>query len=371
MILKKTLLFLTFLAVPLFSGCESLKNAFGSRGNKPPPLIVAGSETPTLEQLTSAINRNSMMIRNMSSEDASIQVPGSLLSLRSKIVLERAGSERPRRLRIQSGATALTGRELDFGSNETLFWLWIKRNPGEMYYCRHDQFATSPLRTMVPIEPDWVIEALGVMEFHPNELHEGPFPTEDGNLMIVSRRQTESGQFLKRTVVGSKTGWVLRQEMYSPQNELVAMALLSDHRYDKGSGVLYAGRIEVQCQGAEGKMTINLGTPRFNVQTPFSSTMFTMPHYDGYKPIDLCGTEFSPNRAGIVTPIPLNGSMTNTTAPGMSAPALRYQEPAGTIPSAYAPPTGPAIPETIPSTAQTTYPTGPITPGASFETVVR
>jgi hypothetical protein len=172
-----------------------------------------------------------------------------------------------------------------------------------MYYCRHDLFPICPVKSLVPIEPDWIIEALGIIEFMPNDQHEGPTVTDDGNWAILTRRQTPSGQFTKRTVIDSKTGWVLRQEMFSPQNELIALAISSDHRYDKGTGILYARHIEVQCQGADGKMTIDLGTPAFNAATPFSSNMFTMPTFDGYRPVDICGTEFLQNR-GAVMPNP-------------------------------------------------------------------
>jgi hypothetical protein len=237
-----------------------------------------------------------MAIRNMTAENASILVPGILWSMQTRLTFER-----PKRLRIQGSATTLGGQELDFGSNDSFFWLWVRRLPEkEIYYCRHDQFPLCPVKSMVPIEPDWIVEALGIIEFMPNDQHEGPVTADDGNWAIITRRQTASGQFVKRTVIDGKNGWVLRQEMYSPQNELVALAISSDHRYDKGTGILYARHIEVQCQGAEGKMTIDLGTPTFNVMTPFSSAMFAMPTFDGYRPVDICGQEFLQNRGAVM-----------------------------------------------------------------------
>jgi len=290
--MKKILSILVVLV--LFSGCETFKNAFRSKDPKAPPLITV--QSPTLEQITSAINRNSMAIRNMTTENASILIPGILWPMQTRLTFER-----PKRLRIQGTATTLGGQELDFGSNDSLFWLWVRRLPEkEIYYCRHDQFPLCPVRSMVPIEPNWLVEAIGIVEFMPNDQHEGPVMTDDGNLAIITRRQTASGQFVKRTIIDGKNGWVLRQEMYSPQNELTALAISSDHRCDKGTGVLYARHIEVQCQGAEGKMTIDLGTPTFNVTMPFSSAMFTMPTFDGYRPVDLCGQEFLQNRGTVM-----------------------------------------------------------------------
>jgi hypothetical protein len=279
----------------LFTGCQTFKNAFRPK-EKAPPMITASN--PTLEQITSAINRNSQMIRNLTTENASIYVPGVLVPLHSRLTFER-----PKRIRIQGSASSLGGQELDFGSNDTLFWLWVRRIQGEMWYCRHDQFPACPVRSMVPIEPDWFIEALGIIEFKATDRHEGPTATADGNWLITSYCQTESGQFTKRTVIDAKVGWVLRQEMYSPQGELVALSAASDHRYDKGTGIYYAKRVELQCHGTEGKMTFDLGTPTFNVSSPFATVMFQMPTFDGYRATDLCSPEFLQNR-GAVMPNP-------------------------------------------------------------------
>lgn len=312
MTMKTIRILVPLLLLALLTGCKNV-DWFKPKNPQAPPLITT-SETPTLEQLTSAINRNSMMIRNMTTEDATIMIPGVFFQLRSRITFER-----PKRLRVQAGV-GVTGQELDFGSNDELFWIWVRRNPSqETWYCRHDQFPTSPLRSMVPIEPDWIIEALGITEFLPTDRHEGPFQTEDGNLMVVTRKQTAAGIFVKKTTLGAKTGWVLRQEMYSPQNELVALAVSRDHRYDQGSGILYAQRIDVQCQGAEGKMTIDLGTPKFNAQLPFASSMFTMPTFDGFKPVDLCSAEFFQQHGAI---LPTTGTIPNVAQPGGTNPTV-------------------------------------------------
>ena len=62
-------------------------------------------------------------------------------------------AERPGRFRLTAG-TALTGQEIDLGSNDELFWMWVRRNqPPAVYFCRHDQFANSNIRQMMPIEP--------------------------------------------------------------------------------------------------------------------------------------------------------------------------------------------------------------------------
>jgi len=280
MIQHRLILFLVVL-LPAASGCASLKKFFGPKNPLPP--VVNLQENVTLEQVLTMLNRNSMAIRNMTTEDATLRIPDVAFPLRTNMTFER-----PKRLRIRGSASALSGQELDFGSNDVLFWLWARRpEPKELYYCRHDQFATSPVRQTLPIDPDWILEALGIVEFRPDEQHEGPFPLEGNQLLVITRRQTATGQFTKKTTIDAKTSCILRQEMYSPQNVLIAQAVSSDHRHDKTTGVLYARRVEVQCQGTQGTLTIDLGNPTFNTLTPISIGLFTMPTFDGYRPVDL------------------------------------------------------------------------------------
>jgi len=281
------------------TGCAQLQNQwqqlFRPR-EAPPPLIPPSATQPTLEQITTAINRNSQNIRNLTSENASIHMPGVLIPLHTRLTFER-----PKRFRIQGFVSTLSGQEFDFGSNDDIFWLWARRGMGEVWYFRHDLYPTSPVRSAFPIDPEWFLEAIGIIEFKPTDQHIGPNRMADGNWEIISYRQTPSGQFVKRTVIDSKNGWVLRQELYTPQNEQIASAESSDFRIDRGTGIIYARQITVWWQGMDGKMTINLGSPTFNTSTPFAREMFVMPVFEGYRAVDLTSPELMQQR-GVIMP---------------------------------------------------------------------
>ena len=277
------------------TGCASLKDLFNRR-DTPPPQSWTNAPMPTLEQIILSVNQNSQTIRNFSTENASVYMSGVMIPLHSRITFER-----PKRLRIQGSATSLGNREFDFGSNDEIFWLWLRRSLGEMWYCRHDQYPISPVRDAIPIDPEWLIEALGIIEFKPTDQHFGPTRLNDGNWEIVSHCQTPSGQFIRRTVIDRKIGWVVQQELYTPQNELIAMAQVRDAKFDRGTGIYYVKRVEVQCRGMQGKMTIDLGSPSFNRPEPFAAEMFDMPTYEGYRALDLCGPEILQHR-GVVMP---------------------------------------------------------------------
>jgi len=280
------------LACFCLTGCTLLQNwqnAF-KRHDVPPPQLTA---QPTLEQITSTVNRNSQNIRNMTTESASLSMPNVPFPLHAKLAFERQ-----KRLRIQGSVSSFGNQEFDFGSNDDFFWLWIRRKEinasNEMWYCQHDQYHFSPVRAFIPITPDWLMEALGIVEFKPTDQHFGPTRLNDGNWEIISHCNTPSGQFTKRTVVDSSSSLVLRQELYTPQNELIAFTEASDPRFDKGAGISYMKKISVQCQGMEGKMTIDLGVPTFNSSVPMAPTMFVMPTFEGYRAVNLGSPEQPP-----------------------------------------------------------------------------
>jgi hypothetical protein len=268
------------------TGCACLQNLFNRSGSAPPMDYIKVPQ-PTLEQITSGVNRNSQAIQNFTTSNASIHLPGVPIPLSSRLTFER-----PKRLRIQGSATSLGSQEFDFGSNDALFWIWMRRNQGEMWFCRHADYPLCPVRNAIPIDPDWLIEALGIVEFKPTDQHFGPTRLSDGNWEIFSHCQTPSGQFVKRTVLDAKKGWVVRQELYTPQNTLIASAEATDVQYDRGNNIHYVKRVEVRCQGMDGKMILDLGSPTFNTSASFAHSMFVMPTYPGYRQVDLCSPEF-------------------------------------------------------------------------------
>jgi hypothetical protein len=288
-------LILTLLVCTCLTGC-AIVDRFKRNNQSTPPQPWITTTPPTLEQIVAGVNRNSQSIRNFTTENASISMTGGIIPLVAKISFER-----PKRLRIQGSVTSFGSQEFDFGSNDELFWLWLRRNEGVMWFCRHDQFQVSPLRSTIPIDPEWLIEALGIVEFKPMDQHIGPTKLNDGNWEIISYIQTPSGQFVRRTVIDHKVGWVVQQELYNLQNELIAKAQATNLQFDRRTGIYNVKRVEVQCQGMSGKMIIDLGSPTFNRLEPFASSVFTMPTFPGYQAVDIGAPEIL-QRHGMVMP---------------------------------------------------------------------
>ena len=171
--------------------------------------------SPTLDQVIAVVNGNSSQIRSFVSNFATITVPEAP-TLRASVAMER-----PHRLRLRA-ETTLTGPEVDVGSNDELFWFWFRRDPQHAeYFCRHDQFARSNARRMVPIAPADLADALGLVEFDPALPHQGPVTRPDGRLEVRTIRETDLGPSTRVTVIDPVTGWVLEQQTFDASGQLV------------------------------------------------------------------------------------------------------------------------------------------------------
>jgi hypothetical protein len=254
------------------------------------------------------VNDNSARIRTLYSTDATVHVPMAP-GLRANLALER-----PRKLRMRA-ETGLTGPELDLGSNDALFWMWVRRmEPPTTYYCRHDQFAASPLRQMVPIDPDWLVDALGVSGFDPAGQHSGPFPVRKGRIEIRTQLPRPEGTMTKITVLDAQRAWVLEQHWYDPRGTRIATSLTSNHRQDPTTGAIVPREIELQWPSAQVSVKIDLRTVAVNQLGGDPNLLFELPDYPGSGLVDMGNPGFRP---------PL--LETATSAPVLAAPPRRFR----------------------------------------------
>jgi hypothetical protein len=248
-------------------------------GTMPLPRVLPAQ--PSLDQIIGAIHDNSQRVRNYMAPQAVISVPG-VPRLSAQVACEP-----PRRFRLRA-QTAVSGNELDLGSNDDLFWLWIRRHePPVMLFCRHDQYAQSSARRLLPIRADWMPELLGLISFDPNDSHEGPFPLSDGRLEIRSRLTSPDGELLKSTLVDGTTGLVLEQHLFTPTGERLASVRTTQHRVDPTSGAALPRKVDVSWPASDVNFTLELKAVTTNMPASDPGQLWQMPAYEGYEPVDL------------------------------------------------------------------------------------
>jgi hypothetical protein len=259
------------------SGCAWLQRTFAHR--EPPPLVLPPGAG--LEQVIAAVNRNNSQIQSLYSSSATLSSPG-YPTLRAHFAYQR-----PCFFRLRA-ETSITGPEVDLGSNAQLFWFWIKRNqPPAIYFCRHDQYATSQARQMIPIQPNWLVEALGTLEIDPNLRHSGPYRDKGNRVSIRTTLDTPDGPNMKITVIDAVSAWVLEQQIYDANGKLRARSVAEDYRRDPRTGLYVPTAVRVECPAVQFSMRIDLGDVQVNQPLVDAGELWTLPTMPGYQAIDL------------------------------------------------------------------------------------
>jgi hypothetical protein len=265
------------------AGCQFMRQYT----QQPLPRVLPPS--PTLEQVVAVVNRNNSQIQSVTANRASISVTGYPSLTASMAFL------RPRQFRLR--ANSLAGIEVDLGSNNELFWFWVKRSqPPAIYYCRHDQFDASRARQMMPFEPQWLIEALGVMEFDPALPHQLTSLPND-RLRIDTVRNTPQGPTTQVAILDGSQGWVLEQYLYDTQGRLTVRAIAGGHRRDPATALVMPASVQIDCPAARMSMRIDLGNVEIGTMpvrdaTGDPSGLWTMPSIPGVPVVDIGAPNF-------------------------------------------------------------------------------
>jgi hypothetical protein len=324
--LSKSLLLLLVVFCGAGATCSrAFRNPFAPIGPPAPEVLMVGA---SLEQIIAAVNQNAARVQSYQTNNASITIPGmpAIPLLNGNIAVQRPG-----RLRFQA-STRLTGNEFDLGSNDELFWFWVKRNePPALYFARHAQFAGSAAQQMMPIDPQWLIDAVGLSQFSPTDQHEPPIQRGNGTVEIRSTIQTRAGTMTKSTVIDARRAWVLEQHIYNGQGTLVASSRAQSHRYYPELAVSLPQEIKLDLPAAQLSLVIEVGSVIIN-QTNVRPELWNMPVLSGYTQVDLGsalpGTVFggspaAPMPAGgtISAPLVPQASLVYPTAPMPTSPA--------------------------------------------------
>jgi len=258
-------------------------------GVSPLPRVLPAQAS--LEQIFATVHDNTRRVRSYLAPQAVLAVPG-VPRLSAQVACEP-----PRRFRLRA-QTAVTGNELDIGSNDDLFWLWIRRHePPVMLFCRHDAYAQSAARKLLPLRADWMPELLGLVNFRAEDKHEGPYLLPDGRLEIRSRMVAPEGDMLKSTILDATTGLVMEQHLFTVAGERLASVRTSRHRVDPQSGAALPRLVEVSWPASGVEFQLELNTITTNSPASDPGQLWQMPSYEGYTPVNLA------DPAVVITPV--------------------------------------------------------------------
>ena len=261
------------------------------------PAPVTFATQPTLADVMRVVNQNRALIQSVYSTRATLNGTG-FPALKANLAIAS-----PRHVRLRAGL-GVGGSELDLGSNNELFWIWIKRSePRALYFGHHDRFVTSAVGQMFPVQPEWLVEAIGLTGLDPAGRHQGPYRRADGSLEIRTLLATAQGDMGKTMVLDQTSGWILEQHLLSPQGQLIASAYNRNHQLDPASGGTLARRTEMHWPSANMKLTLELKDVQIN-PPQLGAELWVKPEYPGYVNIDVTQPAGTAGRPAPASPLP-------------------------------------------------------------------
>lgn len=330
-------------------------NPFAAQGPAAPFILP---ENATREQIIDAVNQNSSRIQSITATSASISIPDTM---NLPLLTANIAAERPNRVRITAG-TAITGQEMDLGSNDQLFWMWVRRNqPPAVYFCRHEQFANSAIRQIMPVEPSWLLSAMGMTTINPADVIAGPTPAGGGTVELRSVMPSASGNLQRLTVIDARRAWVVGQYVYDPTGRtLLASAVAESHTYYPVEQVSLPQRISLSLPTTGLALKIDMGAVQINRLAGDPAQLWAMPTFDGYQKIDLGGALPNtpiPGQPQPSQPIPSQVSPSQPQA----QPTSQYLYPQQAVPQQLQPPVQQVMPASYYAQPPAAYPTYPST----------
>src|SRR5262245_14336747 len=183
----------------LAAGCTSSRWGFI---NRPKDQPVQGSP-PTKEEIVAYLNDNASRIQTFRSDDLSMTVHAGAIpvTLSGNLMTQKANdiTQKPRDFRMSGNLAA--SRMVDLGSNSDEFWWWISKDkPPDQYYCSYRDLQEGRVRALpFPIQPEWIMETLGLGPYGPAEKYEMDY--DDYTLKLIERTRTPLGQAVRKVIV--------------------------------------------------------------------------------------------------------------------------------------------------------------------------
>ena len=294
------ILCLGLLAVLSATGCESTRWNWLKR-EPAQDLAAKPGAPPNVVNLVAYLNENASRVNTVRFDDMSIDATmgSQSFGLRGRIY-----AEKPRNFRMK--ATAIGKDEADIGSNSQEFWFWLARNPEpHQYFCSYKDLDEGRVRMMpLPIQPEWVMETLGLGPYGPADKYKLEADPDGKLLRLVEKSKSPQGVAVRKVIVMN------RKEVRSPQPQVTAYLLLDDATgqeicsahilstaVDRTSGVIVPYKMELRMPTQKMKLALKMDGLTINATVP--PTAFVRAPMSGVDPFNLAtGRTESLQRAG-------------------------------------------------------------------------
>lgn len=188
----------------------------------------AQGQTP--EAVVAQVNRANAQIQSMSA-DTRLVVRRRILTF---TLVGQFAYEKDKNFRMINQDSKTLEKMSDFGSNDTLFWVYAQRiDPNEIFYCKHSELAKS--RMQPSLEPLTLMEALGVQTI---DLATAIQVTSEGGYVRVIQDQRDPRGFTLRrlTVIDPTKLAIIQRSLFaaSSQKLLADCRITAMYQWERG-----------------------------------------------------------------------------------------------------------------------------------------
>ena len=285
----------------------------------PPPPPVNFGETPTLNQVTSVVNRTSA-ITQLSTNSATVDV----LSMPAVPKLNATMNlQRQKNFRLRASLPLMLGSGIDMGSNEEVFWFEVPEGISKtLYFARHDEYQQQLSRSIFPVDPTFLIDALGLVQIDPNTVVAGPIRRADGKLEVRTSRMTPSGMYQRVLFIEPSAGYVTDQLLYNPSGALVAQSSATNHVYYEEQNCVLPHQVTVDLVPAGGPpLSLQIGVSSYTVNQLLSNdpNLFVIPR-GASQQVDLSRLSGTLPSVQFPVPVPTSGPTAYTADASLAYP---------------------------------------------------
>lgn len=210
--------------------------------NLPPPPVIL-PEAPDIMALAAAVNRTDT-IRELSTNSATLDV----LSMTAVPKLSATMNlQRDRNFRLKASIPLIMGSGIDLGSNANEFWFEVPEGVSQtLYHATHEQYARNLDRTILPVDPTWLIDAIGLARLDPNTVIAGPVTRTDGLIEVRNSVPTAAGTYQRVCFIEPRAGYITHLFLYSPDGRVVAKSFASEHEYFESVNSVLPHRVKIE-----------------------------------------------------------------------------------------------------------------------------
>jgi hypothetical protein len=193
----------------------------------------------------------------------------------------------PHQFRIRA-SNPFTGAEVaDLGSNSEEIWFWGQGGPG-VITVKHEDLPRALNQLQIPIEPEWLLEVLGVVPIDASQ-YEMVRPAPDtGYVELVADRSAPNGEPVRRIIrIDTCSGHVSQHRVESIDGTTIAVAHLEKYEPDATGKYVLPRYVRVAWPQANAEMTLYLGEIQTDPQRLASN--WTVPQIRGYQQLRIGG----------------------------------------------------------------------------------